>query len=86
MHSIAKFQIFIFRYFKRKISIFLEFLPRILFFWPLFGYMMILMFLKWVKYGANKEERNSYSCCTLTNELQETFLQECLSRIAPHQF
>ncbi|XP_045028885.1 LOW QUALITY PROTEIN: V-type proton ATPase 116 kDa subunit a1-like [Daphnia magna] len=52
-----------FTYFKRRVSILLEFLPRILFFWPLFGYMMSLMFLKWVKYGANKEERELKSDC-----------------------
>jgi hypothetical protein len=48
------------RYFKRRLAILVEFLPRILFFWPLFGYMMSLMFLKWVKYGANKEDRNYF--------------------------
>lgn len=42
-------------------AILFEFVPRILFFWPLFGYMMSLMFLKWIKYGANKEERKYYS-------------------------
>ena len=46
------------RYFKRPTAILVEFLPRILFFWPLFGYLIALMFVKWANYGAVFEERN----------------------------
>lgn len=59
--KLEKLNAFHCRYFKRRLSILLEFVPRILFFWPLFGYLMSLMFLKWIKYGANKEERKK-SC------------------------
>ena len=43
------------RYFKRYSAFFLEFLPKILFFLLLFGYMMVLFFIKWIKYGAANE-------------------------------
>lgn len=37
-------------HFRKKISILLEFLPQILFLVLLFGYMVFMMFLKWVLY------------------------------------
>lgn len=37
-------------HFRRKIGILLEFLPQILFLVLLFGYMVFMMFLKWVLY------------------------------------
>lgn len=40
-----------FVHFKRYASIFLEFLPQILFLLLLFGYMVFMMFFKWVKYS-----------------------------------
>lgn len=52
-----------FTYFKNYPAILLEFLPRVLFFWPLFGYMMFLMWLKWIKYGANMDTRELQSDC-----------------------
>ncbi|XP_011178116.1 V-type proton ATPase 116 kDa subunit a 1 [Zeugodacus cucurbitae] len=39
-----------FVHFKRYASIFLEFLPQILFLLLLFGYMVFMMFFKWIKY------------------------------------
>lgn len=38
-------------HFRKKISILLEFLPQILFLVLLFGYMVFMMFLKWVLYN-----------------------------------
>ncbi|XP_011211500.1 V-type proton ATPase 116 kDa subunit a 1 [Bactrocera dorsalis] len=40
-----------FVHFKRYASIFLEFLPQILFLILLFGYMVFMMFFKWIKYN-----------------------------------
>ncbi|KAL9890426.1 V-type proton ATPase 116 kDa subunit a1 [Glossina fuscipes] len=44
-----------FVHFKRYSSIFLEFLPQILFLLLLFGYMVFMMFFKWVKYTAKTD-------------------------------
>ncbi|XP_030369906.1 V-type proton ATPase 116 kDa subunit a [Scaptodrosophila lebanonensis] len=42
-------------HFKRYSSIFLEFLPQILFLLLLFGYMVFMMFFKWIRYTANTD-------------------------------
>uniref|UniRef100_A0A2A4IT45 V-type proton ATPase subunit a n=1 Tax=Heliothis virescens TaxID=7102 RepID=A0A2A4IT45_HELVI len=39
-------------YFKRRISIYVEFIPQILFLLLLFFYMVLLMFIKWTTYGS----------------------------------
>ncbi|XP_047022699.1 V-type proton ATPase 116 kDa subunit a 1 isoform X2 [Helicoverpa zea] len=39
-------------YFKRRISIYVEFIPQILFLVLLFFYMVLLMFIKWTTYGS----------------------------------
>ncbi|XP_038223150.1 V-type proton ATPase 116 kDa subunit a1 isoform X2 [Zerene cesonia] len=39
-------------YFKRRISIYVEFVPQIVFLTLLFFYMVLLMFIKWTSYGA----------------------------------
>lgn len=39
-------------YFKRRISIYVEFIPQILFLLLLFFYMVLLMFIKWTSYGS----------------------------------
>ncbi|CAD0197148.1 unnamed protein product [Chrysodeixis includens] len=38
-------------YFKRRISIYVEFIPQIMFLTLLFFYMVLLMFIKWTSYG-----------------------------------
>ncbi|CAH2071915.1 unnamed protein product, partial [Iphiclides podalirius] len=38
-------------YFKRRISIYVEFIPQIVFLTLLFFYMVLLMFIKWTSYG-----------------------------------
>ncbi|XP_066591775.1 V-type proton ATPase 116 kDa subunit a 1 isoform X2 [Prorops nasuta] len=42
-------------YFKRKDSIICEFIPQIFFLVFLFLYMVLLMFIKWIKYAADNE-------------------------------
>ncbi|XP_013114900.1 V-type proton ATPase 116 kDa subunit a 1 [Stomoxys calcitrans] len=42
-------------YFKRYASIFLEFIPQMIFLLLLFGYMVFMMFYKWVKYSPKAE-------------------------------
>lgn len=41
-----------FNHFQKRVSIFLEFLPQVLFLTLLFGYMVFMMFFKWIKYSA----------------------------------
>jgi len=45
------------RYFNRRYAIFLEFLPQIIFLLFLFGYLCLLMFIKWTKYYAGAEDQ-----------------------------
>ncbi|XP_052740834.1 V-type proton ATPase 116 kDa subunit a1 isoform X1 [Bicyclus anynana] len=40
-------------YFKRRISVYVEFIPQILFLLLLFFYMVLLMFIKWTSYGPS---------------------------------
>ena len=42
-------------YFRRKINITCEFIPQILFLIFLFVYMVLLMFIKWMKYGPDSD-------------------------------
>ncbi|XP_061395109.1 V-type proton ATPase 116 kDa subunit a1-like [Musca vetustissima] len=44
-----------FVYFKRYANILLEFLPQMIFLLLLFGYMVFMMFYKWVKYSPHSE-------------------------------
>lgn len=50
-----------FRYFNRGYAILLEFVPQIIFLMFLFGYLCLLMFIKWTKYYAGAEERTYLS-------------------------
>ncbi|XP_037950534.1 V-type proton ATPase 116 kDa subunit a1-like [Teleopsis dalmanni] len=52
-----------FIYFKRYSSIFLEFLPQALFLLLLFGYMVFMMFFKWVKYSATSDIQSNSPAC-----------------------
>lgn len=56
----------IFRHFKKYASLFLEFLPQLLFLILLFLYMVTLMFLKWILYSATNEGTREVKY--LTNE------------------
>ncbi|XP_068143467.1 V-type proton ATPase 116 kDa subunit a1-like [Drosophila tropicalis] len=46
-----------FVYYRRYASIFLEFLPQILFLLLLFGYMVFMMFFKWVVYNDTSDDQ-----------------------------
>lgn len=45
-----------YKHFNQMINVVLEFLPRILFLVLLFGYLVFLMFFKWVKYSAQSTD------------------------------
>lgn len=49
-------------YFQRKINIYCEFIPQIIFMVFLFFYMVLLMFSKWVNYGPTYEFKSGPSC------------------------
>ncbi|KAH8317671.1 hypothetical protein KR074_004155 [Drosophila pseudoananassae] len=51
-----------FVYYKKYASIFLEFLPQVLFLLLLFGYMVFMMFFKWVVYNDTVEGALSPAC------------------------
>ncbi|CAO1438885.1 unnamed protein product [Diamesa hyperborea] len=51
-----------FNHFRRRVSIFLEFLPQVLFLILLFAYMVFMMFFKWLAYGPKLEQPNSPGC------------------------
>ncbi|XP_032674157.1 V-type proton ATPase 116 kDa subunit a isoform X2 [Odontomachus brunneus] len=42
-------------YFKKRINIICEFVPQVIFLILLFFYMVLLMFIKWIKYGPKNE-------------------------------
>ncbi|KAI5723632.1 hypothetical protein M8J76_008843 [Diaphorina citri] len=50
-------------YFKRRLNIITEFIPQVIFLLFLFFYLVLLMFIKWVKYSAvNTETTYGTSC------------------------
>lgn len=55
------------RFFGRRNNIFVEFLPQIIFLLFLFGYLCILMFIKWTKYYAGAEDRNGDTFLTIVS-------------------
>lgn len=52
-----------FNFFRRRYSIFLEFLPQVIFLLLLFAYMCFMMFAKWIWYGANMTESAYTPAC-----------------------
>ena len=36
-------------YFKRRLDLFFEFIPQLILFWVIFGYLILLIFVKWLK-------------------------------------
>lgn len=50
-------------HFKKKFSIFLEFLPQIIFLVALFGWMVVMMFIKFVRYGSQGTDYRIGSSC-----------------------
>jgi V-type H+-transporting ATPase subunit a len=51
-----------FNHFRRRSSIFLEFLPQVLFLMLLFGYMCFMMFWKWIHFTPKSEQPYSPGC------------------------
>ncbi|XP_012062386.1 PREDICTED: V-type proton ATPase 116 kDa subunit a isoform 1-like [Atta cephalotes] len=49
-------------YFKRRMNITCEFVPQIIFLCALFLYMVILMFIKWIKYGPKNDPIDGPGC------------------------
>ncbi|KAG5322144.1 VPP1 ATPase, partial [Acromyrmex heyeri] len=49
-------------YFKRRMNITCEFVPQIIFLCVLFLYMVILMFIKWIKYGPKNDPIDGPGC------------------------
>lgn len=65
-------------YFKQYSKILVEFLPRIIFFWPLFGYLMSLMIVKWIVYrtsGLDDGDVNNANCAP---SILITFINMCM--------
>ncbi|KAJ2952154.1 hypothetical protein O0L34_g4434 [Tuta absoluta] len=60
-------------YFKRRISIYVEFIPQILFLSLLFLYMVLLMFIKWTTYGSTPPfYENKWPNGTINPEIVKT--------------
>lgn len=51
-----------FKHFRRYSSIFLEFLPQMIFLVLLFGYLVFMMFFKWVMFSPKSEQPYSPGC------------------------
>jgi V-type H+-transporting ATPase subunit a len=52
-----------FTYFRKRINIYCEFIPRIIFMCSLFLYLVILMFFKWTNYGPCTGDEKTGSYC-----------------------
>lgn len=50
------------RFFNRPMNIYCEFIPQLLFLFCLFVYLVLLVFHKWVWYGAGGDPASSPSC------------------------
>uniref|UniRef100_A0A7G3B7A9 V-type proton ATPase subunit a n=1 Tax=Lutzomyia longipalpis TaxID=7200 RepID=A0A7G3B7A9_LUTLO len=50
------------RYFKNKMAIYCEFIPQIIFLVFLFFYMVLMMFIKWVRFSASNDGAFSENC------------------------
>ncbi|XP_033213557.1 V-type proton ATPase 116 kDa subunit a [Belonocnema kinseyi] len=49
-------------YFKRRLNIICEFIPQVIFLVFLFFYMVLLMLIKWIKYGPDGDEKEGPFC------------------------
>ncbi|XP_026850700.1 V-type proton ATPase 116 kDa subunit a isoform X2 [Drosophila persimilis] len=49
-------------YFRNRISLIYEFIPQLMFLLLLFFYMVLLMFIKWIKFAATNEKPYSEAC------------------------
>merc|ERR1712240_879951 len=64
---------------KQYASIFLEFFPQIIFLLGIFGYLILMIFIKWVLYGANLPDPYSEHCAP---NLLITFINMMLNKKA----
>lgn len=63
LFSLIKYFIHLFvRFFNRPMNIYCEFIPQLLFLFCLFVYLVLLVFHKWVWYGAGGDPASSPSC------------------------
>ena len=46
-----------FRYFRNPLNIFCEFIPQLIFLLAIFGYLVILIFFKWINFDATKTQQ-----------------------------
>lgn len=67
-------------YFKKKLNIICEFIPQIIFLVLLFAYMVLLMFIKWIKYGPKNDFVTGPSCAP---SVLITFINMVLFKPAP---
>lgn len=49
-----KYIFFYFSHFRRPLNIICEFIPQVIFLMSLFGYLVIMIFFKWIKYNVHK--------------------------------
>merc|ERR1712004_419060 len=64
---------------KQYASIFLEFFPQVIFLLGIFGYLILMIFIKWVLYGANLPDPHSEHCAP---NLLITFINMMLNKKA----
>ena len=46
-----------FRYFKKPLNIYFEFIPQLIFMLVIFGYLILLIFVKWLKFDHTVTEK-----------------------------
>lgn len=49
-------QVFNHKHYGKRAYVYLEFLPQILFFWSIFGYLVLLIIMKWMTFYENTSE------------------------------
>ncbi|XP_049821736.1 V-type proton ATPase 116 kDa subunit a 1-like isoform X2 [Aethina tumida] len=69
-------------HFKNIISIFCEFIPQLIFLSFLFLYMVILMFIKWIKYYASNDPKNIKTSTRCAPSILITFINMILNNHA----
>ncbi|XP_074039247.1 V-type ATPase subunit a family protein Vha100-1 isoform X2 [Leptinotarsa decemlineata] len=71
-------------YFKDKLSIITEFLPKLIFLVFLFLYMVLLMFIKWFMYFANIDEKDLIYGSRCAPSILITFINMVLQKKTPY--
>ncbi len=69
-------------YFKRPLNIFAEFIPQIIFLAGMFGYLSLLMWMKWTLYSADAEFTSSERCAP---SILITFINMVLFKPQEHE-